>query len=71
MTDARRPQRLGRPIWLYRTYIATRRQQLRSAPRELRDTSSAFPTLTGIDADGVWEGLFAMSADSLPTAETG
>lgn len=46
---------------------ATRRQQFRSATRELREHfERVFPALTGIDTDGAWEGLFAMTTDSLP-----
>jgi glycine/D-amino acid oxidase-like deaminating enzyme len=38
-----------------------------SAARELRDDfEGIFPALTSIDIEHAWEGLFAMTPDSLP-----
>ena len=44
-----------------------RRQQFQAASRELRDYfETLLPALTTIETASAWEGLFAMTADSLP-----
>jgi glycine/D-amino acid oxidase-like deaminating enzyme len=54
---ADRPVRRGR----------TRNAQFAAATRELRvDFETILPALTGIDIEHAWEGLFAMTPDSLP-----